>query len=132
MENLRLLNSTIDDFSFQKNVRQDTGIRLEASVKFAVRYNSEKKQFAGDALITVQDAQHEGLFRLKFHHIGVFTCDGVDFDSDDEKRRLHAAAAAMLQPLWNQTVTLFSTMAGIPPIKLPPYRVAENNIRTES
>ena len=131
MEQLHFLGATIDDFHFEKNVRKDTGMRLEATVKFSVRYNGEKKQFAGDALVTVQDAGHEGLFRLKFHHIGVFSCRGVDMDSEQDKRRLHMEAAAMLQPIWNQTVTLFSAMVGIPPIKLPPYRVPDSNIRTE-
>ncbi len=131
MEQLHFLGATIDEFHFEKNIRKDTGMRLEATVKFAVRYNREKEQFAGDAIITVQDAGHEGLFRLKFHHIGVFTCNGVDMEDQECKRRLHMEAAAMLQPIWNQTVTLFSAMAGIPPIKLPPYRVSDGNIRTE-
>ena len=131
MEQLHFLGANIDDFHFEKNIRQDTGMRLEATVKFAVRYNEEKKQFAGDAIITVQDAGHEGLFRLKFHHVGVFACEGVDRNSAEDKRRLHMEAAAMLQPIWNQTVTLFSAMVGIPPIKLPPYRVPDGNIRTE-
>ena len=129
MEQLQFQSASIDDFSFQKNIKKDTGMRLEASVKFAVRYNTEQKQFAGDALITVQDAGHEGLFRLKFHHIGLFAC-AVLPQTDAEKRALHVEAAAMLQPLWNQTITLFTAMVGIPPIKLPPYRVTDENIRT--
>lgn len=131
MEQLHFLGATIDEFHFEKNIRKDTGMRLEATVKFSVRYNKDKEQFAGDAIVTVQDAGHEGLFRLKFHHIGVFACDGVDMENDEAKRRLHMEAAAMLQPIWNQTVTLFSAMVGIPPIKLPPYRVPDGNIRTE-
>lgn len=131
MENMQFQGATIDDFSFQKNVKKDTGVRLEASVKFAVRYNTEQKQFAGDALITVQDAGHEGLFRLKFHHIGLFTCDEPPHNIE-EKRRLHMEAASMLQPLWNQTITLFTAMVGIPPIKLPPYRVSEDHIHAEN
>lgn len=129
MDKLQFQNATIDDFSFQKNIKKDTSMRLEASVKFAVRYNTEQKQFAGDALITVQDAGHEGLFRLKFHHVGLFSCSQPP-KTLEEKRQLHMEAAAMLQPLWNQTVTLFTAMVGIPPIKLPPYRVTEENIRT--
>ena len=80
-------------------------------------------------MITVQDAGHEGLFRLKFHHIGLFACESLP-ETPEEKRKLHIEAAAMLQPLWNQTITLFSAMVGIPPIKLPPYRVTDENIRT--
>ncbi len=130
MSTLHFLGASIDDFSFQKNIKQDTGMRLEATVKFAVRHNAETKQFAGDATVTVQDAGHEGLFRLKFHHVGVFSCPDVNTEDEEEKRRLHMEAAGMLQPLWNQTITLFSAMVGIPPIKLPPYRVADPNIRT--
>ena len=130
MSTLHFLGASIDDFTFQKNIKKDTEMRLEATVKFAVRYNGETKQFAGDAIVTVQDAGHEGLFRLKFHHVGVFACEGFDHNDDTEKRRLHMEAAGMLQPLWNQTITLFSAMVGIPPVKLPPYRVADPNIRT--
>lgn len=131
MEKLQFQSASIDDFTFQKNIKQDTAMRLEASVKFAVRYHAAQKQFAGDALITVQDAGHEGLFRLKFHHVGLFTCAEAP-QTTEEKRILHMEAASMLQPLWNQTITLFTAMVGIPPIKLPPYRVAETNIHTET
>ncbi len=130
MDLLQFLGASIDEFSFQKNVKKDTGIRLEASVKFSMRYNGEQKQYAGDALITVQDAGHEGLFRLRFHHIGVFSCGSV-VSCAEEKRRLHLEAAAILQPLWNQTIALFAALVGIPPIKLPPYQVSEEKILTE-
>ena len=130
MSTLHFLGASIDDFTFQKNIKKDTEMRLEATVKFAVRYNNDTKQFAGDAIVTVQDAGHEGLFRLKFHHVGVFACQGFDHNDDGEKRRLHMEAAGMLQPLWNQTIPLFSAMVGIPPVKLPPSRVADPNIHT--
>ena len=98
MSTLHFLGASIDDFTFQKNIRKDTEMRLEATVKFAVRYNGETKQFAGDATVTVQDAGHEGLFRLKFHHVGVFACEG--FDHNDENVLVIQAphfARAMIQ-----------------------------------
>ncbi len=133
MSRLQLTNASIDDFTFQKNVRTDVRIRLEATVKFAVRYNAAQNEYAGDALITVQDAGHEGLFRLKFHHIGVFSCAELRGEnlSEAEQRALHREAAEVMQPLWNQTVAVFAALVGIPPIHLPPYRVDDERIHTD-
>lgn len=127
MHNIRFVSDTIDDFTFQKNISSNKEIKLETSVKYTVRFVAEKNILIGDAIITIHDAEHEGLFRLKFHHLSQFQ---LDFQPDDTtKKEIHTETAQILFPLWNRSLRSFCAMASLPPIQLPPYKVEESNIR---
>ena len=128
MENLLFCGATIDEFNFGRTASKTTGLKLSTSIKYSVRCVADKHLLIGDAIITISDAGDEGLFRMKFHHLGTFSYEG-EIESDDERRRLHIETAHHLQPLWTQTVTMFCAVAGIPPVILPPYRVTEEQIR---
>lgn len=128
MENLTFRGAAIDEFNFGRNLKPNQSVRLESTIKYSVHNVAEKHLLVGDAIITVQDSEKEGLFRLKFHHMGQFSYEG-EIATDDERRKLHVDTARHLQPLWNQTVTLFCAVAGMPPVLLPPYRVTEEQIR---
>lgn len=128
MENLVFRGASIDEFNFASNLAPKEGVKLETSIKYSVHCSAEKHLLLGDAIITVQDAEKQGLFRMKFHHMGNFSFEG-EVASDEERRALHMETARQLQPLWNQTVALFCAVAGIPPVLLPPYKVTEENIR---
>lgn len=128
MDNLLFRGASIDEFNFGRTMKSGTGIKLTTSIKYSVRCVAEKHLLLGDAIITISDAGDEGLFRMKFHHLGTFSYEG-EIESDEERRRLHVETAHLLQPLWNQTVAMFCAVAGIPPVLLPPYRVSEEQIR---
>ena len=126
---IHLLSETMDECLFEKNSREDREIRLEPSVKLSVRFSEKDSLAVGDAIVTIQDAGHEGLFRIKFHHLARFRIESP-LQSDAEKKAVHMEAGRILHPLWNRTLRSFCVTAGIPVIQLPPYTVSEERIKT--
>ena len=131
MLNLQFLSDYSDEFIFEKNTKQEREIRLETSVKFTVRFADKDHLVVGDALITIQDSGHEGLFRIKFHHLSQFRLDSP-VAADEEKKEVHMTAAGILQPIWNRMLRSFCATVGIPIIQLPAYAVSEDRIKTSS
>ena len=128
MVNMQFLSDHCDAFSFEKNGREEREIRLETSVKFTVRFSDSDRLAVGDATITIQDAGHEGLFRIKFHHLAQFRLESP-VETESEKKEVHMAAARVLHPLWNRMLRSFCANVGIPIIQLPPYTVSEDRIK---
>ena len=128
MENLLFRSSGIDEFNYSRNLKPGQKIDFETSIKYSVHCFADRHILIGNAIITVNDSEKAGLFRMKFHHMGTFSYEG-EITTDEERRKLHVETSAVLQPLWNQAVVMFCTIAGIPPVLLPAYRVNEDQIR---
>ncbi|MBQ3935061.1 MAG: hypothetical protein IKS34_05500 [Clostridia bacterium] len=129
MRQLQFLKEYVDEFTYNNNPTEEKQIRLETSLKFTVRFAEKNDLVIGDATIIIDDAGHEGIFRIKFHHLSQFHLESPVTD-EAGKKSVHMEASQILYPLWSSILRSFCASVNIPVIQLPPYRVSEDKIQS--